>query len=339
MTGPAVRFGVVGLGIGRWHVEEISKLPDAVVTAVCDRDPGRREGVRRRYGIPAAEERIEDLLARSDVDAVVVALPNHLHEPAVLAAFDAGKHVLCEKPLGRDAAAARRMAAAAADHPGLQALVAMKFRFDPRSRALRRLVEDGAIGTVYHGFNRYIRPAGGGGIPEGWFRRKETAGGGALIDNGVHLLDLNWFLMGRPRPLLALGRCHDRIGRRWDPSLDVEDFACGLLTFEDGSAIVLENGWAAYVERELFEVRVLGDRGGMEFTSGKYWTHSGDRYVERSVQETGGPNQWRHFVDCIRGETENLSPFSDGARVSAMLEAIYESHRQGGAARVADVPG
>ena len=143
--------------------------------------------------------------------------------------------------------------------------------------------------------------------------------------------------MGRPRPVRAFGRCQARIGRGADPAFDVDDFAAGLITFENGASIVVENGWAAHVPDTLFEVRVLGDRGGFEYCSGKLWTTgAGGAFEERSAAENPvpGPTQFEHFAGCIRGEMENRSPLSDGLVMMAMLEAIYASSDSGTAAPV-----
>lgn len=324
-------IGVIGLGIGRWHVEEFSRLPGVRVAAACDRDPERLRETCAKFDIPRATASPEELVAGDDVDAVVVALPNHLHEPAACAAIEAGKHLLCEKPLAHTLDSARRIARAAAARPELTACMGMKFRFMGAAHALIRAVEDGTVGVPYHGFNRYVRPVLSG-MPSGWFRRKAQSGGGALIDNGVHLLDLNWYLMGRPRPVRAFGVCQARIGRADDAAFDVDDFAAGLITFENGASIVVENGWAAHVPETLFEVRVLGDRGGFEYCSGRLWTTGADGgFEERPAAETpaSGPTQFEHFAACIRGRTENRSPLSDGLTLMSMIEALYASHRSG----------
>ena len=329
-------IGVIGLGIGRWHVEEFSKLPGVRITAVCDVDRERLRETRAKFDVPHECGTPDELIASDDVDAVVVALPNVLHEAAACAALEAGKHLLCEKPLAHTLESARRIARTSAAHPELTACVGMKFRFTANAHALLRAVEDGVVGTPYYGFNRYVRPVRSG-MPGGWFRRKAQSGGGTLIDNGVHLLDLNWYLMGRPRPVRAFGNCQARVGRAADAGFDVEDFAAGMIAFDTGASIVMENGWAAHVPETLFEVRVLGDRGGFEYCSGKLWTTNDEgEFEERSTatDPVAGPTQFEHFAGCIRGELENRSPLSDGLTMMAMLSALYASHDSGTAETV-----
>lgn len=332
-----VRIGVIGVGIGRWHLESFSEAPGADVVAVCDADTARLAEARSRYKIPRAYRRIGELLGDRSVDAVSVCLPNPLHAETALAALEAGKHVLVEKPLARCASEGREIVNAAR-RTGLQAMVAMKFRFTPEAAHLVRHIEAGHIGAPFYGWNRYIRPVGKG-IPGRWFCRRELSGGGTLIDNGVHLLDITWHLMGHPKPVEAFGACYAHFGPRGKGigeedalAFDVEDFAAGMIRFANGATILIENAWAAHVPETEIAAWVCGTEG------------SGSLWPLRIVEEQGGrstdvtpsadslertESQFAHFVQAIRQGIPNASPVEQGLVVLRMLEALYESARTG----------
>jgi len=209
----------------------------------------------RRY------RQVRSLLKDRYVDAVSVCLPNHIHARVAVAALQAGKHVLCEKPLAATVRGARRIVGAG-KASGRKCMVAMKFRFTPEAHYISRELSRGAFGEVYYGYTHYLRPVGG--IPTGtgnWFITKARSGGGALIDNGVHLLDVNWYLMGCPRPVYAFGSTYAKFGPHMDAirdSFDVEDFGCGLIKFDGGACIYLDNAWASMVDDTVIGLRVLG---------------------------------------------------------------------------------
>ena len=331
-----VRLGIVGLGIGQWHLEEFRKVPGAEVVALCDKDERKLTEVGERYGIRRLYKDYGELMEDPKVDAVSICLPNYLHAPAAVAALDAGKHVLVEKPLARTPEEAEEIVRAK-DRSGKKAMVAMKLRFLPESAYIRKLSEEGQFGEVYYGFNTYIRPVGEG-IPKGWFYRKELSGGGALIDNGVHLLDLNWYLMGCPRPVQAFGVTYAKFGPKGKGippedagAFDVDDFACGIVLFEDGASILIENGWAAHVGGQTMEVRVFGTEGGASV-----WPfyivreRDGRSYKEvPDLRKFHFPNQFQHFVECILRDEEPISSLEEGVTVLRMLVALYRSSEEG----------
>ena len=254
-----VRIGIIGLGIGRWHLDSFLHTKHAEAIALCDmnerllKDAGKAAEITRLY------TDIGSMVKDRDVDAVSVCLPNFLHARAAIAALRAGKHVLCEKPLAATVQQAARIVKAQ-KASGRKCMVAMKFRFTPEAHYIARELQKGTLGEVYYGYTHYLRPVGG--IPTGtgdWFITKSKSGGGALIDNGVHLLDVNWYLMGCPRPVYALGSACAKFGPHMPAvrkSFDVEDFGCGLIRFENGASIYLDN--ACFYEKIHHEEKDKG---------------------------------------------------------------------------------
>ncbi|NQU40228.1 MAG: Gfo/Idh/MocA family oxidoreductase [Lentisphaerae bacterium] len=242
-----LRVGVIGLGAGRGHVLRYKDHPRADVVAVADANAAlldeRAEvlGVALRYTDPL------EMLRKEKLDIVSVATPNKFHYPLTLAALEAGCHVLCEKPIALNASEGRQMVAAA-KRAQKRLMVNFSFRFTDQSWALKQQVEAGVLGDVYFGRTVWHRRRG---LPKfgGWFGQKELSGGGALIDLGVHRLDLALWLMGHPRPVYAMAGTYNHIAaqkvRRENELFDVEDLAAGTVRFDNGALLVVEASWAA----------------------------------------------------------------------------------------------
>jgi len=332
-----IGIGIVGLGVGQWHLEEFQKVPEAEVVALCDLDESKLMDAGRKYGVSRLYTDYRELVEDPRVDAVSICLPNYLHAPAAIAALEAGKHVLVEKPLARTPEEAREIIAAR-DRSGKKAMVAMKFRFLPEAAYIRRLWEEGKFGEVYYGFNSYIRPVGKG-IHRAWFYRRELSGGGALIDNGVHLLDITWYLMGCPKPVEAFGATYAEFGPRGKGGVppedagafDVDDFACGMVRFEGGASVLIENGWAAHIDRRVIAARIFGTEGGASVWP-FYIVREREGESSAEVPDIAGfsfPSQFQHFVDCVLEDRETFSPLEDGVVVLEMLTALYRSAEEG----------
>ena len=329
-----VRLGIIGLGVGTWHLESFKATPGAEVIALCDIDAGRLNGRGDAHGIQRRYPTVQEMLADRDVDAVSVCLPNDLHAEVTVAALERGKHVLCEKPLASSVAEGRRLVAAARASRKT-CMLAMKFRFTPEAYAISSELARGGLGEVYYGYTHYLRPPEG--IPTGtdnWFIKKRRSGGGTLIDNGVHLLDLNWYLMGCPRPVSAYGATYAKFGPQQQAlarDFDVEDFGCGLIRFENGASIYLDNAWAAMVSETMIGLRVAGTRGGATM-----WPFSMVSLVDGKTTATtptldpqAAQSEFAHFVECVSTGRPTLSPVGQGLEVLKMLDALYVSSATG----------
>ena len=346
MAARKLRLAVIGLGIGRWHAENYGQVTGAELVALCDVNKVTLRSAADDYGIKKTFTDYRELCADDDIDAVSVCVPNNLHAAIATCALKHGKHVLCEKPLA-DTVANAEAIAKAAKKSGRVAMVAMKFRFGGEATYVRKQLDAGAFGDVYYGCNTYVRPLGGIPGMGGWFTKKRQSGGGALIDNGVHLLDLNWYLMGCPAPKSAMGATYAKFGPRglgsagWsrgpDPTaFDVEDFGAGMIRFKDGSSIVMDNGWAACVESGTIGVRVLGDKGGatlfpLTVTLEKNGACSDATPKTKKLPEK---SQFQHFVDCIRRDVPCISPVEQGVAMVKMLDALYRSAKSGESVKI-----
>ena len=334
-----VRIGIIGLGIGKWHLENFLKTEGAEVMALCDTDGERLNAIGREFKVPRLYSEVTSIINDRDIDAVSVCLPNFLHADITIAALEKGKNVLCEKPLADNITHARKIVSAARK-TGKKCMVAMKFRFKPEAHYISRMGKNGELGEVYYGYTHYLRPPNG--IPSGagnWFISKKKAGGGALIDNGVHLLDLNWYLMGCPEPVHVFGSTYAKFGPEIEAikdDFDVEDFGCGLIKFANGATIFLDNAWASMVNEEIIGLRVCGTKGGATMWPFSVFKPAGGT-VKAETPDLANyccQTQFEHFVGSIIHDYQPLAPAEHGLEILKMLDGIYRSQKIGAAVRL-----
>ena len=329
-----IRVGVIGLGMGRHHVRNFLASPDVEAVYACDIDAGRLQSVVELHGLTTptyADYR--KMLADDAIDAVSVCLPNRLHAPVTIAALRAGKHVMCEKPMATTVAEARRMVAEATK---ADRLLMMHFnqRFSPEGQFLKSLIDTGELGEIYVATCHWIRRRG---IPgRNTFYTKATSGGGALIDIGVHILDLAMWYMGHPEPVAVTGCTYSNFGPALDPAFDVDDHAHAFVRFANGASLSLETSWASHVEGEAIGFELRGTRGGARRVGsyqGAYtvFKTSGDTFVDLTPRAPFPPcpdAQCRFAASILHGEP-NAAPGEHGLAAQRVLEALYKSAAKG----------
>jgi predicted dehydrogenase len=347
-----VRFGVVGAGqISHIACQEIRRHPHARVVAASDPHPERLASLRAAMGDLRTYSDNEALITDPDVDVVFIAAPNAFHAPLALFALEAGKHVLVEKPFATNAVDAAAVVELAA-RKGKLLSVAMNQRFFPQAQRVRELNLSGKLGRVYHAKAFWLRRTG---IPKlgTWFSKKELAGGGALYDIGVHLLDLALFLMDRFEPVSVSGQVYTTFGQRglgeggWGYSeathneFDVDDAATALLRFADGATLTLDVSWAIHQkDPDRMNVVLHGDEGGAGCFPGELYRNGAEPGVYETATLASTPiayphaNRFHNFIGALRGtEALCVSP-SQALSVQRILDAIYESSRRGGEVRL-----
>ncbi len=341
-AGRKLRIGVIGLGIGRMHIEGWRQHPEVEVVAIADPDPARLAAVGEQFGIAGRHASAEAMLAAGGLDVVSVCTPNKFHKDLTLAALAAGCHVLCEKPMAMNAAEGREMLAAA-KAAGKRLMINFSYRFSAPSRALKAQVETGQFGEFYFGRTVWHRRRGMPGFG-GWFGTKALAGGGPLIDLGVHRLDLALWLMGYPKPTWVMGATYDPIAREAakasGKTFDVEDLASAYIKFENGASLVLEASWAAHIQQaELMETRLLGTQAGLlqrnvgegyEFEAFIFSDGGGaqlDTHIH--VPKTPARSAMHDYAQAILSDQPHPAPGEEGLIVMELLDAVYESARSG----------
>ncbi len=250
-----LRVGVVGLGFaGTTHTRSYQQVPGVEVVGLAGLEEERLAEMGEEYRIPHLYAQWEDLLARDDLDVVSVCTPNFLHAPIAIAALQGGRHVLCEKPLARNAAEAQAMVDAATA-AGRVLHTAFNHRERGDVQTLKSFVDEGLLGRVYYAKAYWMRRNGIPGLGS-WFTSKELAGGGPLIDLGVHALDQALYLMGEPEITSVSATTYAEFGPRGrgmrtvgnkkmqtGNGYEVEDLATAYMRTADGATLLLEASW------------------------------------------------------------------------------------------------
>lgn len=344
-----LRVGIVGIGVGLLHLEGYQALDNEVdVVAICDLDETRITKIGAEYGVPLRYTDYNKLFTSGEVDAVSICLPNSLHAPASIAALEAGLHVLCEKPIAEKAASAQKIVEAAAKASG-KFMVCYNRRYRPDVAWMKSAVDQGLLGHVYQVKAGWVRETG---IPAktGWFITKAIAGGGPLIDLGVHMLDLALWLLDYPKPLTVSGDVQANFGpnglkinrKPTDnalPVYGVEDSANAFIRLEGGTLLNLETNWASHTKpgKDDFYVTLIGTKGTIEFYVENYASENTVTFFTE-IEGTpttiyphiiGQSSDHRYavaeFVKCIK---ENLPPTAtaeQGLTVMKIIDAIYQS--------------
>jgi len=347
-----LRVGVIGCGAGVFHLEGYQEEPRAKVVALAGLDTDRCEMLSKKFDVPRVYRDYQDLLADDDIDAVSVAVPNVLHMPVALAAFEAGKHVLIEKPLARNAEEGVRMVEAAREH---NKLLGISFQRRTRHdvRLLRDAVERGEFGRVYYSKAWWMRRSGIPGLGT-WFTSKEAAGGGPLIDLGVHVLDMILYILGNPKVTSVSANTYAEIGptgrggwslRRQKVTdtnpYEVEDLATAFLRLEDGGTLLLEAAWASFTEmNDDFGVQLYGSEKGARMNSHNYaltetldvFQGFGDTTMDakpRLVAREGHAQIIENFVSAILDGTPLSPDGQEGLDRVRLIDAIYRSAELG----------
>ncbi|MBS1719519.1 MAG: Gfo/Idh/MocA family oxidoreductase [Armatimonadetes bacterium] len=342
-------IGIIGSGgIARGcHMKSYAALPDRCeIVQVCDVNEDVARSAAAEFGVENVTTDYRELLANPAIDAVSVATPNKFHLDPTVAALKAGKHVLCEKPLGMNADECRQMCAAARDS-GKILQVGLQQRFTGPARFLKSYIDSGQMGDVYYARAQALRRRG---VP-GWgvFIDKEKQGGGPLIDIGVHILDLTLFLMGYPKPVMALGSTYDHLGKNPDiyngfgdydrSKFTVEDFAVALVKFENGATVVLESSFMANIADQPLTSQLMGTKSGAIIRSSGdepivlYSEREKQLFDERPANIPRVDNPYLAEVDAFLKaiETGGPSPVpgENGLILNAIFDAIYRSSETG----------
>ncbi len=326
-----VRIGVIGLGIGKRHLESYRNMPGVVIAAVADPDPARREECAERYAA-AAWDNGEALLREAQVDAVSVCTPPSSHRSLTCLAASRGIHVLCEKPMAPTLADCDAMVAACRE-AGVLLMVAQKKRFHPFVQRLKHETE-GRLGPIRWAVVKYAL----GRVPMQWFW-DEADGGGPLQENSVHAVDTLRYLMGEVETVMAVG------GNLFNPQhVPQVDTAAVSLRFQSGAVAALGLGQAsewAFADEHFF----FACDGGEVHFSGRFdmpvhwWLAVRSPQAEPEVEELPGDDcfdrEIAHFLQCVRTRTEPLVTGADARNSVAVTLAIKASIRSGQAVRLA----
>lgn len=344
MTGNRLNVAIIGCGlIGRRRAACATACPETRLSLVIDREIEAARALATEYGCKATNDWLE-AITDDTTEIVAVATPNAYLSEIAIAALAAGKHVLVEKPMGRNLAEALKMADAA-KHAKRLLKIGFNHRYHPGLARAHELLVAGEIGEIINLRARY----GHGGRPgyeREWRGDPEIAGGGELTDQGVHVADLvNWFA-GAPDEAFALTQT-----AVW-PIAPLEDNAFGLFRFANGAIASFHTSWTQW--KNLFSFEVFGRQGSLtvEGLGGSYGVER--LVIAKRKPEGGVPSiseeifdgvdrswelEWADFISAIKNGTKYLGTPGDGLVAMQMLAALYESAASGGVSRIETVRG
>lgn len=344
-----LKIGIIGSGgiAQGCHMKGYQSIPDLCeMVAVCDVNPEIAKQAADKFDITQTYVDYRELLADKDIDAVSVATPNRYHMQPTVDALTAGKHVICEKPLGTNADECREMCRAA-KNSGKILQVGLQSRFSGPIRFMKDYIDAGNMGHIYFARTQALRRRG---VPAwGVFIDKEKQGGGPLIDIGVHALDFTLHLMGYPKPVCASGKTWDTLGKNPDlfnywgtydrDKFTVEDFAVAMIKFADDSVVSLESSFMANLEGDPFQTQFFGTKAGA--TVKPYGDDSIKIYTEVDKQlfdlkpanvphvDSAHTAEIQAFVDAILNDKPSPVPGENGLILNAIFDAIYKSSASG----------
>jgi len=328
-----VRVAVVGAGsIAQVaHLPVLRKIAGVEIAAICDNDLSKAQALGARFDVREAYDDIEEVLKYSRPDAVVICTPNHLHEIHVAAALSAGVHVLCERPLSLTYDGVEQVLKAA-ERYGKRVMVAMNHRFRTDVQAVRGFLASGELGSidmVRGGWFTFQPTATRQQL--GWRLRRAEAGGGAMLDLGLPLIDLGLWLAGWPIPKRISARLVGGGGEA------VEEMGMALIVCENGLSIGVAVSWRHLGRGERFWFEMVGKKGTADISPLRVYKEV--HGVPTDVTPTGASGretpfiqsyraEWTYFLAVIRGEV-NAPPPKDQLTLHRVLEAVYRSSDEG----------
>ena len=336
------KLGIIGAGIGYSHAKAANKVPGIEVVAVSDLNPVKSKLLVDELGVKRAYTDYKEMLKTEKLDGVAVGVPNFLHKKITIDVLNAGVNVLCEKPMAMNAKECEEMIVVAKKNRK-HLLIGFMHRQRDDSRTLKKIIKDGGLGEIYHADAYALRRRGIPGLG-GWFTTKNMSGGGALIDIGVHVLDLTMYQMGFPEPVSVSGAAYMKFGQKKDYNFvsmwgglvqrgkfDVDDFVTAMVRFKNGATLNLEVSWAANIEKEGFYSVFMGDKGGATLDANaplKITTEHFGKIADIHplyAKEDCWVNEERNFMEVCTGKAKPVAPAEHGLIVQKVIDAIYLS--------------
>lgn len=340
-----MKVAVIGCGniANNAHIPAYMKNSEAEIKYFCDILPERAQAAAEKYGCGTAVTDYHIILNDPEVEGVSVCTPNNVHASITMDFLRAGKNVLCEKPASRTLPEVLEMQKVQHE-TGRILNIGVVNRFNDAVNRIKRLIDAGELGEVFHvyiSFRSHRSIPGLGGA----FTTKAIAGGGALIDWGVHFLDIVMYCCGDPRPVTVSGETFSKLGRdiegyvyrdMWagppkaDGVYDVEDSVTGLIRTE-GPVITLHGAWAQNIGEDEMYIDFMGDKGGIRLQYGadfKVYTTKCGALVEYKPEFKSNnhfENEINAFIDCMKTGEKLPSHIDTNVITAQIMQAIYDS--------------
>lgn len=341
MTAKKIKYGLIGAGSNaeRKHLSNYTSLPNIELVAICDVNIENAKRLADKHGIKNVYSNYIEMLNNEGLDLVSVCTPNFFHAEISIQALLSGINVHCEKPLAMNAVEAQRIVDAR-NKSGKKLMVGLNNRFTNEAVFLKRYIDEGYLGDIYHAKAGWKRRSGIPGRGT-WFTNKDFSGGGVMIDLGVHYLDLALFLMGNPEPLYITGSTYqnfnhtttrNRNGYKGNPEgvFNVEDSALGFIGFQNKATVDFEFSWASNIEEDKTYIELLGTKGGATLINGELKIYS--EILDACVDITPKLNsnikllsEFEHFVQVIQDNEKQIAPAEHGVYMMNIIDHFYEA--------------
>lgn len=344
-----IKVAVIGVGsVSESHITAYLANPNVELYAFCDINETQLKKMGEKYGVSRLyTDEAEMLKALPELEAVSVCTWNSAHAPCSIMALNAGKHVLCEKPMALNVEEAEAMQVAA-EKNGKLLMIGFVRRFGKDCKIVKDMNENGTLGEVYYTKAVNLRRNGN---PCGWFGEKARSGGGPLIDLGVHSIDLVRYLLGKPQVTSVYGVTFQKLGNRSELKTpkgyvsasatdhdicDCEDIASAIVRFDNGAALIVEMSYSLNLADEENNVQLFGTKAGVKMAKEVEMFTETNGYLSTVslVGKTGFTfdafhDEIGHFVDCVCNGTPCINPAEDGVELMRILDAIYRSAESG----------
>jgi predicted dehydrogenase len=347
-----LRFGIVGCGViaNSKHMPSLKNQPEATIVAFCDVVREKAEKAALEYGSLDAKVFTDYReLLKEDIDVVHVCVPNRAHCEITVAAFAAGEHVFCEKPMAANAADAQKMIDAW-EKTDRKFTIGFQWRFRPETLFIHDICEKGEMGEIYSARAQSIKRAGV--LTYGSYLSKEAQGGGALIDSGSHSIDLTLWFMNNYIPVSVSGSTFNKLKYRtegnktgpWNPDdFTVEESAFGHIKMENGASIFVEASWLLNIPEDACHISTIsGTKGGADLLEQKVritkvedgkvvsvYPHVANADPSKWLPKYLGGYEASHWVRSIVDDTEPLVSPYEALVVSKIVDAVYASAETG----------
>ncbi len=323
------KIGIIGLGgIAQLvHLPNFTKMDNVVVTSVAEINKNRLNTIADKFNILERYTDYNEMLEKSDIEAVVIATPTSTHKEVSIAGLKAKKDILVEKPLARTFAEAKPIVDAAKKNKK-KIMVGMNLRFRPDAMLLRSILNSGEIGEPFYIKCSWIRRQSSA---QKWFTIKEESGGGVIIDLGISLLDLSLWILDYPPVDSVTTQCF------YQNTKNVEDTSLSFLRCKNSSVINIETSWSLQVEKDIFNLIVYGTKGSASMNPFRIYKKIDEQFIDLTPSQAESAlsafkksyqNELKSFIGAVRGLNPVFSSGDEALSRMKVVDAMYQSSKQ-----------
>ncbi len=321
-----INIGIIGLGsISQvMHLPILSKNPDVEILGICDKDKSKTKVLAEKYKIKNYYSDYKELLKNDEITGVIVATPTDSHTELTIAALEAGKDVLVEKPIARNFSEAKLMNDKAKELKK-KLMVGMNNRFRPDAMLLKTLIQKGEIGNIFYIKSGWLKKQS---TLEKWFTQKEKSGGGVFLDHGIVLLELSLWMLGFPEVKSVQATFCSQETKK------VEDFSFAMIKLANNTTLTIEVSWTMLMENDFLYCNMFGTEGSallnplkiqklmqgniINLTPAKI--DKSPNYYKKSIE-----NELKYFINALKGLTPVVSSGDEAVKRMMVVDAIYKS--------------